>query len=330
MEWKAEDEAIARRYLLGDLPEDERQHVEEKLMTDGEFFTQVEMIGEELIEDYVRDALTRQERERLEQNFLGTLEGREQVRLSTALRARAPGESANRLPITDEPVPQPFPAMPYPPSRISVLTYSLAAMLLIMICACLWLASKSYQLKREVEQLQAERSAPSKDDSQIEKELLQLRELNESLRAELKREEERRAALEKETSTLRAQARQADSNTAQANETVAMITLTPGTPRDMGGRKTLLLGPHTTRVRLSLIVPMEPYKNYRAVLLKEREAIESREIETAQSTGARKSVELNLPADRFTHGVYIVNLTGTKPDGDTENIGKYYFKVEKK
>lgn len=78
-------EDLIRRYLLGQLAEDEREHVEEKMMADNEFFNAVLLAEDEMIEEYVQGELSESDREGFEASFLSTPEGRQQVAYAKAL-----------------------------------------------------------------------------------------------------------------------------------------------------------------------------------------------------------------------------------------------------
>ncbi len=73
-----------RRYLLGQLTDDERQLVEERIFTDPAFFADVQMTEEELLEDYVFKILPSEEAEKFASRLLVSSE---QVRHYEATRA---------------------------------------------------------------------------------------------------------------------------------------------------------------------------------------------------------------------------------------------------
>ena len=66
---------ITRRYLLGQLTEDEEQNVEERLLSDDDLFQELELTKDELTQEYVSRQLTAKESEWLENHFLISSEG---------------------------------------------------------------------------------------------------------------------------------------------------------------------------------------------------------------------------------------------------------------
>jgi CHAT domain-containing protein/Tfp pilus assembly protein PilF len=75
-----------RRYLLGELTEEEQlAPIEERLLVDDHFFEEFQLVKDDLIDEYVKDELTAQERQHFEQHFLTTSERREHVRHAQSL-----------------------------------------------------------------------------------------------------------------------------------------------------------------------------------------------------------------------------------------------------
>jgi hypothetical protein len=79
------DQDTIRGYLLGRLTDEERQNIEERLMTDDDFFEELEISKEEVIEDYCAGELTSKEQEWLEQHLLASPEGKFRRRFGLAL-----------------------------------------------------------------------------------------------------------------------------------------------------------------------------------------------------------------------------------------------------
>ncbi len=80
------DRNTLRRYLLGDLTQEEQlAPVEERLLAEDDFFEEFQLVKEDLIDQYVNQQLTAEDRRRFEQHFLITAERREDVRHAQAL-----------------------------------------------------------------------------------------------------------------------------------------------------------------------------------------------------------------------------------------------------
>jgi CHAT domain-containing protein len=97
MTLRREDRITIREYLLSNLAgEEQRERVEERLLTDDEFFEELEIIKEELIDQYVGGVLTNAERERFEQHFLTTQDRRRNLRLAQGLKEYAASASGKK------------------------------------------------------------------------------------------------------------------------------------------------------------------------------------------------------------------------------------------
>lgn len=90
-------------YLLGEMPESEREQFAARYFADDALFEQLTGLKEELFDAYVRNHLNPAERAMFERQFLSTLEGQQEVAFAQALR-----ESLNEMPAPlSTPVPAP-------------------------------------------------------------------------------------------------------------------------------------------------------------------------------------------------------------------------------
>jgi hypothetical protein len=81
----SENENELRQYLLGDLTEEARQRVEQRLMTEPDFLEELLAGEEELVDEYVGDELSGDERLKFERHFLCTKERRQQLSFARTL-----------------------------------------------------------------------------------------------------------------------------------------------------------------------------------------------------------------------------------------------------
>src|SRR5690349_10297548 len=68
-----------RRYLLGRLDDGAREKVEQGLLANPELFEELQVIEEELIDDYLNGSLSTGDRSQFERHFLSTKDRREQL-----------------------------------------------------------------------------------------------------------------------------------------------------------------------------------------------------------------------------------------------------------
>ena len=80
------DEVVARRFLLGQLSPDEQGRVEELAFDDPESFEVLQAAEDDLIDEFVYDDLSSEEKERFEEYYLVQPGRREDLRIANALR----------------------------------------------------------------------------------------------------------------------------------------------------------------------------------------------------------------------------------------------------
>jgi hypothetical protein len=80
------EEKMFRRYLLGELDEDEQERIEERFITDRDFKERSLMTEDELVEDYLAGELSEAEKELFVGHFLSTPEQRRKLRIVGSLK----------------------------------------------------------------------------------------------------------------------------------------------------------------------------------------------------------------------------------------------------
>jgi len=81
-----DEQSKLRKYILNDISDQERSAIEERLLTDDEYFEEVSIAEENLIQDYADGNLDPEERESFENCFLSSEENRQKVQFARALR----------------------------------------------------------------------------------------------------------------------------------------------------------------------------------------------------------------------------------------------------
>jgi len=79
------DQIRVRDYLLGHLSDDEQEKIEERLMTDDEFFEELEISKDELVEEYRSGELAQNDRQWFVSHYLASPEGRLDYTFASAL-----------------------------------------------------------------------------------------------------------------------------------------------------------------------------------------------------------------------------------------------------
>src|SRR5215207_4236036 len=78
-----------RRYLLGELSEQQREQVEQRLLSDDDLYQQLLLAEDDLIDEYISGELSDQERSKFSARFLRVPELKQDVMSMMALRKHA-------------------------------------------------------------------------------------------------------------------------------------------------------------------------------------------------------------------------------------------------
>jgi hypothetical protein len=152
MEQNHHTEISFRRYLLGWLGQEEQETLEKRLLTDDEYFEELLMAEDELVDDYISGALSESERERFEQHFLAAAERQQKLGFARALNKYVtvdrlkPSSPATARRQSDSFWRRFVPASLH--AQKPLLGVSLAA-LLIIICGVSWLVVKNMRLQNQ-------------------------------------------------------------------------------------------------------------------------------------------------------------------------------------
>jgi CHAT domain-containing protein/cytochrome c-type biogenesis protein CcmH/NrfG len=84
------------QYLLGEMPEEEKQQLEEKYFSDDELYDELLAAERDLIDRYVQKELSRAEQERFEQYFLSAPGRRRKLRFAISLHEYVPEPAAKK------------------------------------------------------------------------------------------------------------------------------------------------------------------------------------------------------------------------------------------
>jgi hypothetical protein len=313
MESSSTNEVLIRRYLLGDVSEEERAEIEERFFADDDFYQSLLVAEDDLIYDYLRGAMDAKDRRLMEEQITASPRRRQKVELVKGLmQAANVTESEGELSLWQRL--RDF----FAPSR--ALQFAMAAMVLALAFGVYFLLRQSSDLRGEVarleQQRERDRQAAIERDKESERQLERERARAEELSAQLESERE-----EKERLAEEARRRQAEEQLSTQS-----LTLLP-TARDRSDAERIVVNKNTARITIRLDLEGDlRYRSYRA----EVRASAGNLVwnQTAQSN--RKAVVIQLPAGVLSDGEYEVMLKGDAGNGQFEVINYYYFVVTKK
>ncbi|HEV7681497.1 MAG TPA: hypothetical protein VGO68_05210 [Pyrinomonadaceae bacterium] len=134
---------LIRQYLLGKLTETEQERLEELFMTDPEYREEMLIVEEELIEGYLDNSLSLEDKGRVASHLLSTSEQVQRLEVARALNRYCADRPTASVATTENQLNDRVPDRPTMVSSSSVfrkrvVVYSLAAVLLAVALAGIW------------------------------------------------------------------------------------------------------------------------------------------------------------------------------------------------
>ena len=319
MKESVENEISMKRYLLGQLTEKEQQQLEEQLMTSNECFEQLLVAEDELVDEFLHGTLSAGEQQRFNNYFLCTPDRRQKLRFSRSLQRYLLANAERPRAVWTGPW---FLALrsPYP-----VMGWGLAGALLLLVIGGGWSVFKISHLQKQLVSARAQQTNPQVQVQDLRQQLTQLRERNDQLASDLRRQQNQRTTLEQELAALKT------SSSQNSSSSMIAFALIPGMVRDLEGMKKIVIPTGTAWVQLQLDPEGDDYTRYQAVLQKaEGDDIWNQSSPKVKMKGNNEMVVLTLPAKLLSRGDYILKLSGMTTSGNLEDASKYYFRVLEK
>jgi hypothetical protein len=285
---------VLRQYVLGELQEPPRLEIEERLVTDPDFFESLGVTEEELIEEYLEGTLSAADAERFERHYLTNAARRRDVAFVRLLKSYAAGRRTPGA-VTDRP--RILDLIRFYPVWAS----AAAAIVVLLIGGNLWLIAGNYRLQGQFDQV----------------------------RVQQKNEEQLRQQLQQQIAGLTSQA-----NTLQtrfefqgAGVPPPTFGLTPGRLRSAVSQVQLVTFPAGAQhVRLQLQLPGDDSSPYRAVLLDESGDNELwfQSRLTAETISGQATVVVLVPTQVLSPGGHQLRLSAAAARG---SLATYWFSV---
>jgi hypothetical protein len=298
------------KYLLGNLSEEEQVQVEDRAFADADYLNSLEATEADLIDAYVRGELSPSDRRSFEFRFLTSPERRRKVEFARAL-ATVTAEST-----TEESPAAGWRSLMSPSWRRGFSpAFQFAAAAAFLICAAggAWLTSENAAMRSRLATLEAERRG------------LETRE--QSLRQRLSEEQTRAAALAAQNPPPSV----APSEATRA-PLIASLILVPGLSRGETQVERLVLGPSVQIARIEIqLDSRDDYPRFRAELRTRRgEEVLSRSNLVRREFGTGFAISIDVPASALAAGDYELALKGIAVDRSSQDVGYYYFAVQRR
>jgi hypothetical protein len=290
------------RYLLGALPAEEAERLDELSITDEDFTWRLRGIENDLVDAYVRSQLEGETLQQFKSFYLSSARRRQKVEFAEGLH-RLQAIAAHQ-PSTQSSGTEGFLARLFGAPR-PALQFALAAMALVLLFFAGYLFVDNARLRHEVS---AQRGSLDQRTRELERQLNEQRTAN----AEAQKKLDLAAKSAPDLGRL---------------TTVSLLLPPPA--RGLSSIQSLTIRPGTDLVVLLLTLDSADFPRYR-VTLKDPVANSvvwrSSELEPVSAVD-KSAVSVNFPADLLKQQNYIAEVAGVARDGGGRIIGDYPFHV---
>ncbi len=323
------------RYLLGEMPEEERARMEDDFLGDEGLFQRIADAENDLLDDYVGGRLAARERERFEQHYLRLPGSRERLQAAKLLaRGRAVSAEAERTEAARAPFAEPERAGLWESLRAfwrgafpSMTPYALGLAVVALAVGAVWwgVMRGAGDDGGRVPELAESRPAPA-PRATVEATPTPA-EAPPDAGANLQTPTPRATDTPREAPTRQTQT-PAPARPRPAGPPVTVLALAAGFTRGEGAANRLIVPKGGGRVRLEFALAEGDYKDVRARL----RTVEGREVWGGAVTPPRagRRVALSLPARIFSDEDYLLILSGVNAAGERVEFQEFYFNAEVK
>lgn len=309
------DGEVLARYVLGELPQEEAERLDERTVTDEEFSWQVAAIENDLVDAYLRGELSRPQLARFKSYYLASPKRRQKVSLAEAMRKAeskplaAPAKASTAAHKVSEP------ASSDKHSFWSLFTmlglrlqwgFATAALAMALVAGSLLVEVN--HLKTQMTGTEAERAALDKRQQETEKQLNDQRTANAQTQSEL--EHLRNETPKSDTTNLIA------------------VLLMPQT-RGVGQPVAISVPAGSSAIPVRLELESVAYPVYQVTLkdpASDGGLWHSPKLKVA-AKGKSKLLSISLPAPLLKQQTYILEVAGIPAKGAPSMIDAYVFRV---
>jgi hypothetical protein len=309
---KYEDHTLTR-YLLGALPAEETERLDELSIADDEVAARLDCIENDLVDAYAHGELTGENLKRFESYYLTSPKRREKVQLAQALLARE-REAATAPSVVLRTVVEPAPKEGREASRerrppfSGLFQWGFAAAAAAFLLVAGYLLFANLRLQKQVNDALASQSSLEEREQQLRNQLDEQRSAN--------------AQAEQELQRLR-------NGQPNLDQITTISLLLPPPTRGISTLPSITLRHGADLVVLFLTLESDDFPAYR-VALKEpgsNQVLWQSASMAATSAGEKKAVSVSFRAGLLKQQNYLVELTGVPARGSPELIGGYPFRV---
>lgn len=309
---RAAEEQRFVRYLIGSLPDEEIESLDELSIADDDVASRLSAAENDLVDAYVRGGLSGETLARFESHYLSTPAGREKVRFAKTLHAYQGWPATAK----DQTTPRRWFVLPGFTPR-----WEFAAAALVAAAVLAYLVVDNVRLRSLASESRAERISLAEREQQLQRQLNDQRSATAARETELARAQESLAALEARTTP------------GQQGGPVAVVSFVLAPPtRGAGEIPTLAIPAGTAAITLRLALDADEFPRYRAALkdpATDRIVWRGDSLRSAAGSG-ETSLSISLGAGLLKPQTYTIEVTGVSAGGAPEMLTSYAFRVTAK
>lgn len=296
----AEPKRAMIRFLLGDMPDQERASFEDQYIKDADLFHELVELENDLLDLYALGALSRSERQRLERSFLADPERSKRLPFARALIAESESGTADI-------------SLPRARSGLSWLRFPrravvsvAAAVILSMFTGILWLMMENRDLRLALKKSQEQRVAASEETARLRREL----------------DAQNRKPMNGNWS--------GGYTETASNSAVLTFTLQADVLRGEGAMPKLVVPPTASAVAFHLIFSADPSLRYNVSVetISGTRIWYQNHVKGTSTSAGPQGVVASVPTSVLKEGNYVVRVTARSSDGLEDVVG-YSFTIVK-
>lgn len=346
MEKHLEEEVELKRYLLGELTQDEQVSIEERLFLDADYLLRLQALEDELIDDSVYDELSASEREKLELHFLSQPGRHDDLKIARALKRYGDSKAGHAVssiePDAERGLQTPkkrellFLSSLF--SRTPILGFSLSAAALVILSFTVWQFLNFMGGQNQTEPLQARSASPQPSESAARQpppedssKVLADKDANSQVEQPVQQPGAAVNSGGNEGKQVAERSGRPRGTISTPARSLAVLLLPGGAVRGEGGSKTLTLPPDVGSVILKLpLVEGDNYSSYKATL---QSGDRTLRVWTGLKSAAAETiifVPVTVSAKLLRQQSYRIKLSGIAANQQAQEITTYPFKVAKR
>lgn len=311
------------RYLLGELSLDERTQIEDLYIADQDFYERMLIAEDEMIDTYVRGAMSERDSDLFRKNFLCSEERRERIKIAWTLIKYSDAHASTRSASVREERPLrewllSFLRFDAPAMRMAVI----AATVVVLLGGVLgWV--ELIRLRSGFDNLRSEQIAQQQREESLKREVEEQKRLGDQLNKDLDRERSERGLIEQEVAKLREQ----QSAPVVFSLGSGLSEIPKGAPPE-GRKVTIPRGREMVKFELDLLA--DEYDSYLVIVRDARGQLIWQGLLQSARTARGPAVFVSLHSRLFSEGQYSFNLSGSQNKRDYEVIGEFPINVVRK